>query len=274
MIIEKRLLTPNKYSRPQIPLNKVTKIAVHYVGNAGSTAIGNRNYFESLKNGSTYASSHYIIGLQGEIIQCIPENEISYCTNSANSYSISIENCHPKADGEFTQATRKSLIALCADICKRYGLDPQRDIIRHYDVTGKPCPLYWVNYPHDFTKFKNEVADLLKGGDNEMITPINIRVNGKDIKADAIIKNDETYIKLRSFENAGFTVGYDKDMKLRTIDNTIKIKLVSINGKESGIEGINLYGYNFVNLRPMLKLLGFEVEYNPYSKSIQIKGGE
>lgn len=169
MYIDKQFLTPNKYSRPQTPLKKVTKIAVHYIGNANTSAQANRNYFNSLASThTTYASSHYIIGLNGEIIQCIPENEIAYCTNQANSYSISIENCHPKADGKFTEKTRQSLKKLCADLCKRYGLDPEKDIIRHYDVTGKACPLYWVNNPQDFVAFKREVKEYMNGEDVDM----------------------------------------------------------------------------------------------------------
>lgn len=63
MQINQMLLTPSKYTRQQTPI-KVTKIAVHYVGNPNSTALGNRNYFESLsKSHATKASSHYIIGL-------------------------------------------------------------------------------------------------------------------------------------------------------------------------------------------------------------------
>jgi N-acetylmuramoyl-L-alanine amidase CwlA len=175
-------------------LKKVSKIAVHYVGNAGSTAKGNRNYFESLKdNHAAYASAHYIIGINGEIIQCIPENEVAYCTNQANSYSISIENCHPLADGKFTEATRKSLIELCADICKRYNLNPATDIIRHYDVTGKACPLYWVNNPHDFITFKKEVMDYMSGGDDM-------------IKIDELEKRVE---KLESAQEKVFATGAD-----------------------------------------------------------------
>lgn len=168
MNIDKQFLTPNKYSRPQTPLKKVTKIAVHYVGNAGSSAQGNRNYFESLKDKHLYASSHYIIGLNGEIIQCIPENEISYCTNQANSYSISIECCHPKADGKFTDKTLHSLIDLCVHLCKKYNLNPLADIIRHYDVSGKKCPLYWVNNPKEFELFKNTVKKRLEGDELTM----------------------------------------------------------------------------------------------------------
>lgn len=167
MEIKKALLTPNRFSRPETPLKSVKKIAVHYVGNAGSTAIANRNYFESLQFGKMsngefiFGSSHYIIGLNGEIIQCVPETEWAYCTNKANAYSVSIECCHPRADGVFTRETRKSLVWLCADLCERYELDPIEDIIRHFDVTGKRCPRAWADDPADFTKFKEEVENAM-----------------------------------------------------------------------------------------------------------------
>lgn len=139
MEIKEMLLTHN---RPYTKRSKTTAIAVHYVGNAGSSAVGNRNYFQTT---STSVSSHYIIGLDGEIIRCIPEDEVSWCTNQANSYTISIENCHPNADGIFNDKTYKSLVELCADICKRWGLNPLNDgIIRHFDVTGKVCPKGFV----------------------------------------------------------------------------------------------------------------------------------
>lgn len=173
MQIQQMLLTPNKYSRPGIKLDKITKIAVHYVGNPGSTAIANRNYFENQKNGGRYVSSHYIIGLSGEIIQCIPLDEWSYCTNEANGYSISIECCHPDSSGKFTAATEQALAELCAYLCGKFGLDPLDDIIRHYDVTGKQCPLYWSPTKYvtkatadaRFTAFKQRVKYTLSCGE-------------------------------------------------------------------------------------------------------------
>ena len=156
-------LTPNKYSRPGIKLEKVTKIAVHYVGNPGSSAKNNRDYFENLKSThERYVSAHFVIGLSGEIIQCIPTDEWSYCTNQANGYSISIECCHPDSTGKFTGATESSLIELCAYLCRKFGLTAD-DIIRHYDVTGKHCPLWYVSHPEDFTAFKNKVRAALSG---------------------------------------------------------------------------------------------------------------
>ena len=143
MKITDALLTPNKFSRPQIPLKSVKKVVLHYVGNPKSSAEANRNYFENQKNGVRYVSSHYIVGLEGEILRCVPENEVAYCSNQANTYSISIECCHPDATGKFTDATTDSAAELCAYLLKKYGLSVD-DLIRHYDVTGKQCPLWFV----------------------------------------------------------------------------------------------------------------------------------
>jgi N-acetylmuramoyl-L-alanine amidase len=168
MIIIDALLTPNEYSRRQ-KANTPKKIVVHYVGNPGSSAMANRNYFEGLKVGKLqkngkyrFASSHYIIDLDGKIIRCIPENEeaIHASDNAINASSIGIENCHPDWSGEFTNATTLSLIELCADICKRYNINPLTDIIRHYDVpkaNKKDCPRWFVTYPEEFTKLKEGV---------------------------------------------------------------------------------------------------------------------
>lgn len=163
MNIEERLLTINLYSRSGEKQNKIENIVVHWVGNAGSSAIANRNYFENLKDShKTYASSHYVIGLNGEIIRCIPENEVAFHAGSysMNRKSIGIEDCHPDWDGKFNNATYNSLVELCADICNRYGLTLD-NIIRHYDVTGKECPRYYVRNEQEWIKLKNDVANRL-----------------------------------------------------------------------------------------------------------------
>ena len=159
--IKQMLLTPSEYTRPQTPI-KPTAIAWHYVGNPNSTAVANRNYFESLKDShETKASSHYIIGLEGEIIQCIPDDEMSYCTNDANSYTISVECCHPDNTGKFTEATYKSMVWLGKHLMQKHGI---KNNIRHYDVTGKICPKWFVDNPKEWEKFKNEleVEELIR----------------------------------------------------------------------------------------------------------------
>jgi N-acetylmuramoyl-L-alanine amidase CwlA len=160
--VQQMLLTPNEYSRPQIPLKKVKSVVVHYTANPGTTGKANRNYFENLRiNKTTSASSHFVIGLKGEIIQCIPLDEISYASNDRNIDTISIECCHPDETGKFNDKTYESLIALLSWLCTEYRLKPD-DIIRHYDVSGKLCPLYYVNNEDAWEKLKTDVADYMK----------------------------------------------------------------------------------------------------------------
>lgn len=268
MQIQQMLLTPNKYSRPGIKLQEVTKIAVHYVGNPGTTAINNRNYFEGLKdqipdstgvyclkkdgsyltyNGQKvkirYVSSHLIVGLSGEILQCIPFTEWSYCTNQANGYSISIECCHPDSTGKFTLATEKSLAELCAYLCGKFGLDPLKDIIRHYDVTGKQCPLYWSPTKYvtkatadaRFTAFKQRVEYIISNGETE-------QADGKGVPAVPFkVRVVDSALNIRS--GAGVSnkaVGIIRDGGVYTI---VEVKRVgsSLWGKlKSGIGWVNI----------------------------------
>ena len=71
--IRVELIDINEYSRPAIALEEVTGVVIHYTANPGTTAEQNRGYFQSLaETEETYASSHFIVGIEGEIIQCIP----------------------------------------------------------------------------------------------------------------------------------------------------------------------------------------------------------
>ena len=155
--IDVELLTVNPYSRPGIALKAVKGIVVHYTANPGSSAVANRNYSEKLKDSQdTKVSSHFVVGLEGEIIQCIPTKEIAYASNNRNTDTLSIECCHPDETGEFTEDTYDSLVQLTAWLCKRFSLEKD-DVIRHYDVTGKDCPRYFVQNEDAWEQFKEDV---------------------------------------------------------------------------------------------------------------------
>lgn len=161
--IQQNLLSPNEYSRPGTALADVRGIVVHYTANPGTSALANRNYFNNLerinakKKNKTYASSHFVIGIDGEIVQCIPLNEIAYASNERNDDTISIECCHRKKSGKFTRDTYRSLVELVTYLCKKYGLE-ETDVIRHYDVTGKNCPKYFVEHEDAWLDFRSDVA--------------------------------------------------------------------------------------------------------------------
>ena len=164
--IQTKLIQKNKYSRPGIALKKVKGVVIHYTANPGTDAEDNRNYFNNLpklnagKQKATYASSHFVIGLEGQIVQCIPLNEIAYASNGRNYDTISIECCHPDETGKFNEATYKSMVQLTAWLCEKFSLT-EEDVIRHYDITGKICPKYFVENEDAWKQFKSDVKAVL-----------------------------------------------------------------------------------------------------------------
>ena len=133
--IDVELLTPNEYSRAGIATNKITGIVIHYTANPGASAMNNRDYFEGLKDSHiTKASSNFVVGL---------------------------ECCHPDETGKFNQKTYQSMVDLCAWLCLKFDLN-ENDVIRHYDVTGKICPKYFVEHEDAWKQFKGDVGVKLE----------------------------------------------------------------------------------------------------------------
>lgn len=124
--------------------------------------MANRDYFNNLQTThTTKASSHFVIGLEGEVVQCIPSSEISYASNDRNKDTISIECCHPDESGMFNDETYQSMVQLAGWLCVRFHLSSD-DIIRHYDVTGKICPKYFVENEEAWNNFRQDVDKKIK----------------------------------------------------------------------------------------------------------------
>ena len=150
-------LSVNSWSRPGIASGEITGIVIHYTASPGATGKEIRDYFESLaQSHETRASSHFVIGLEGEIITCVPLGELAYASNSRNMDTVSIECCHPEEDGAFTEQTYASLLKLTRWLMERYELE-SGDVLRHYDVTGKLCPRYFVDHPDAWESFLEEL---------------------------------------------------------------------------------------------------------------------
>jgi len=115
-----------------------------------------------------YASAQYIIGLEGEVIQCVPDNEMCYHVGAEsykaaavqrlgsypNDCTIGIECCHVDDNGTMSTATVVALKELVKILCTKYQLDPIKYVYLHYDITGKDCHRYYVANPKAWTEFK------------------------------------------------------------------------------------------------------------------------
>lgn len=152
MEIYKALLLNN---RPGTPLD-LKGVVIHWTANEGrgANAIANRNYFNRTNR---TASAHYIVDSE-MVVQCIPDDEMAWHVGdrprfecplrerlpegSPNKYLIGVEMC-VNSDGDFTKTYLKT-VELARSLMAKYDLTTD-DIYRHYDITGKDCPKFFLD---------------------------------------------------------------------------------------------------------------------------------
>ena len=149
-----QIIDENSNSRRGEKLTDIKEIVIHYVGNPGATGQQNHDWYGEA---NCDVNSHFVVGLQGEVIQCIPLDEKSSASNQRNGDTISIEVCHPDATGKFTDASYYSVVDLTAWLVKACGLKVD-NVIRHYEVTGKECPLYYVKHEDAWWQLRADIA--------------------------------------------------------------------------------------------------------------------
>lgn len=162
-------LKPGKYTRPRIAMHGVQALVYHWVGNAGTTARQNARYFDSIsQSGPRYASYHYIVDTGGEVLQLIPHTEVAWHAGPSrktapeivtalsvlpNYCTVGIAHCHKDWTGEPSTKAYQSMIALGLTLCTQYGLDPETRVYRHHDITGKICPMWYVEHEDRWRRF-------------------------------------------------------------------------------------------------------------------------
>lgn len=149
MTITDSLIPKNKYNRPGTK-STPKRICVHYTGDCGATAAQLSKYWQNVAAGVfkdkswSWTSAQYIVGLNGEIVRCIPDNEIAYAAANQNADTIHIEVCYKRQSGEFEEKSIAALGELVRSLMKKYAI-PAGKVVRHYDLTGKLCPAYYVD---------------------------------------------------------------------------------------------------------------------------------
>lgn len=155
--------------------NKPKWLVIHKTA-SGGTAQDIANFFI---HDPARASSHYIIGQDGTIVQCVSEADgagANCCLEAGhapylptginmNLLTISIEHCDPASDNStpLIDAQKQASFRLVKDICQRHNIpmragDANGGIIGHHDISPilrARCP---GNYPWQ------ELFSFLNGG--------------------------------------------------------------------------------------------------------------
>ena len=137
-------------------------IVIHYTGNDGDTDENNGKYF---KNNVVEASAHYFVD-DDSITQSVPDNHVAWHCGAKtykhklcrNANSIGIEICDDIKNGTIypSQKTIANALELVEHLMQKYSI-PKENVIRHYDVTGKHCPAYWIDNNLLKSEFWNKI---------------------------------------------------------------------------------------------------------------------
>jgi N-acetylmuramoyl-L-alanine amidase len=273
MEIIKNLTTQNFNSGT---VSRIKYIVVHYTGNNGDTALGNTNYFKTYRG----ASAHYFVD-ESSVYQSIEDKNIAwhcgantyYHNECRNHNSIGVEMCsyiNDKGKYAFKEKTVNNALQLIKELMEKYNV-PIENIVRHYDVTHKVCPAPYVNDSKAWTSFKKKLAEKIQE-DDEMIEQITVNINGKNYKADRILKEDKNFLCIKDLEQAGFNIGYDTNTKTPSITNANKELQITVDGKETSVEAVNINGSNYVPIRSISAATGtFEVDFKDGKVVIKTK---
>ena len=146
------------------PSDSIKYIVIHYTGNDGDTDESNSKYFQ---NNVIQTSAHYFVD-DDSITQSVPDNFVAWHCGAKtykhpecrNSNSIGIEICDDVRNGVVypSEKTIQNVLELVRHLMEKYNI-PHEHIIRHYDVTGKLCPAYWVDNAKWKSEFWNRVVE-------------------------------------------------------------------------------------------------------------------
>ena len=168
---KKRLSHKSNYGSKRA-LSSIKYIVIHYTANDGDSDEGNGNHFA---NHIVKASAHYFVD-GDSITQSVPDDYVAWAVGGSkyndcnktgggkfygqctNTNSISIELCDEVKNGisDFSPATIENAVEYTKLLMKKYNVDINR-VIRHFDVTGKPCPKPYVDNAR-WKEFKNMIT--------------------------------------------------------------------------------------------------------------------
>lgn len=157
--VNEQLSASGNYGGDRSP-EEIQYLVLHYTGNDGDTAINNAAYFQ---NNVVKASAHYFVD-DTTVYRSVPELKVAWAVGGhlysdvkntgggsmygviTNRNSINVELCDTIRDGTYraSEATLANAVALCRDLMKRYQIPISR-VYRHFDVTGKHCPRYFMD---------------------------------------------------------------------------------------------------------------------------------
>lgn len=194
---------------------RITKITPHYMA-AYWTGRQCADYFAGT---GRQASSNYCVGVGGDIAVSVPEDCRAWTSSSnANDQAAVTIECGNNADSSLPQACYNALVRLCADICKRHGINPHYDgtpngsITMHKMFASTACPGNWLSAKITSGQFERDIKNAMGQGSAKPVSEqlYRVRKTWGDVKSQ--IGAYKSLENAKKACGAGYTV-FDKDGK-------------------------------------------------------------
>jgi N-acetylmuramoyl-L-alanine amidase CwlA len=166
---------------------------MHYTAGNGDTAKGNCQYFLNDYRG---ASAHFFVD-ETSVWQSVELKDSAWhCGDNPPSHngatnlnSIGIEMCSDIIGGDYV-ITDETVDNAAELVWYLLDLYPNAILCRHYDVTGKKCPMPWVDNPELWTEFQRKIKEdrPMTADEKKAFKALQSEVTGLKKKTDALTK--------------------------------------------------------------------------------------
>lgn len=212
-------------------LSKIKYIVWHYTANDGDTDELNAKYF---KIANRKASAHYFVDDDSVTIS-VPDTYVAWSVGGSrysnykttggaslykvctNTNSINIELCDTNKNGKYdvSEKTLANAIELTKTLMAKYNISIN-NVVRHFDVTGKSCPAYYVDNTA-WNKVKMRIVDSTSNNPNTSTTKTSSSTASTEFK----VKVTVSALNIRSGAGTNHSVvGCIKDKGTYTITKT------------------------------------------------------
>lgn len=190
---------------------EIRYLVYHYTGNDGDTGANNAKYY---RDNVVEASAHYFVD-DHAVTRSVDELVVAWAVGGkkwrdcpqtgggklygvvTNRNSLSIELCDTRRDGTLmaTEATLARGIELGKTLMEKYRI-PVEHVVRHFDVTGKHCPAYFMD-TEKWERFKSRLVEEKREDEMKLYNYVNqmpawARPSAEKAIRNGFIKMDET----------------------------------------------------------------------------------
>lgn len=223
------ILAATTYGRRTVPVSKIT---VHHMASTWSAEDCGKSFANPARN----ASSNYGIDSDGVIACYVPE-ETAACTSSSywnDNQAITIEVANSSMGGDWPVSDKawKSLVKLCADICKRYNITPS------YNGTANAT----------FTEHRMFVATACPGPYlhtrmNKLIKEVKLEIAGAEQKPGKPVNNVGMHYRTH-VQNLGWLAPVHDGQTSGTVGASLRVEAIKMTPPEGVTLTVNVHIQN------------------------------